>query len=67
MAKVYYVGDWAVQIGPIYAETSFNHSPKGLDFFNYGKWLVAAVEIQRATQHCQCPCLGVLHIPTRRI
>jgi uncharacterized membrane protein len=44
MAKVYYIGDWAVQLGPVYAETSFNHSPKGLDFINYGKWLVAAVE-----------------------
>ena len=38
MAKVYYVGDWAVQLGPVYAETSFNHAPKGLDFINYGKW-----------------------------
>jgi len=44
MAKVYYIGDWAVQVGPVYAETPFNHSPKGLDFINYGKWLVAAVE-----------------------
>lgn len=44
MAKVYYVGDWAVQLGPVYAETSFNHAPKGLDFINYGKWLVSAVE-----------------------
>lgn len=44
MAKVYYIGDWAVQIGPVYAETSFNHAPKGLDFINYGKWLVAAIE-----------------------
>jgi uncharacterized membrane protein len=44
MAKVYYIGDWAVQLGPVYAETSFNHAPKGLDFINYGKWLVAAVE-----------------------
>lgn len=44
MAKVYYIGDWAVQLGPVYAETSFNHAPKGLDFINYGKWLVSAVE-----------------------
>lgn len=44
MAKVYYIGDWAVQIGPVYAETPFNHTPKGLDFINYGKWLVSAVE-----------------------
>ena len=44
MAKVYYIGDWAVQLGPIYAETSFSHVPKGLDFINYGHWLVSAVE-----------------------
>ncbi|MBK1792152.1 glutamine amidotransferase [Persicirhabdus sediminis] len=43
MAKIYYIGDWAVQIGPVYAETSFNHAAKGLDFINYGKWLVEAV------------------------
>ena len=36
MAKVYYIGDWAVQLGPVYAETSFSHVPKGLDFINYG-------------------------------
>lgn len=44
MAKVYYVGDWAVQLGLVYTETSFNHALKGLDFINYGKWLVEAVE-----------------------
>ncbi len=43
MAKVYYIGDWAVQMGPVYAETSFNHAPKGLDVINYGKWLVDAI------------------------
>lgn len=42
--KIYYIGDWAVQIGPVYAETSFNHAAKGLDFINYGKWLLAALE-----------------------
>ncbi len=44
MAKVYYIGDWAIQLGPVYAETSFNHVPKGLDLINYGKWLVQAVQ-----------------------
>lgn len=44
MAKIYYIGDWAVQLGPVYAETSFNHTPKGLDVINYGKWLVSAIE-----------------------
>jgi uncharacterized membrane protein len=44
MKKVYYIGDWAVQLGPVYAETSFNHAPKGLDFINYGTWLLNAIE-----------------------
>ena len=44
MAKIYYVGDWAVLMGPVFAETPFYHSPKGLDIFNYGKWLKDALE-----------------------
>jgi uncharacterized membrane protein len=44
MAKIYYVGDWAVLTGPVFAETPFYHSPKGLDIFNYGKWLKEALE-----------------------
>lgn len=44
MKKIYYIGDWAVQIGPIYAETSFNHAAKGLDFINYGHWLKDVLE-----------------------
>ncbi len=37
MAKIYYVGDWAVLTGPVFAETPFNYAHKGLDIFNYGK------------------------------
>ena len=44
MAKVYYVGDWAVLIGPTFAETPFQHAPKGLEIFNYGVWLKNALE-----------------------
>lgn len=44
MKRIYYIGDWAVQIGPIYAETSFNHAAKGLDFINYGHWLLDALQ-----------------------
>ena len=44
MAKIYYVGDWAVRMGPVFAETPFYHSPKGLEIFNYGKWLKDALE-----------------------
>ena len=44
MAKVYYVGDWAVLTGPVFAETPFYYSHKGLDIFNYGIWLKNALE-----------------------
>lgn len=44
MAKIYYVGDWAVMMGPFFSETPFNHACKGLDIFNYGKWLKAGLE-----------------------
>ena len=44
MANIYYVGDWAVLTGPVFAETPFHYSPKGLDIFNYGKWLKDALE-----------------------
>ena len=42
--KVYYVGDWAILTGPVFAETPFHHSPKGLEVFNYGLWLKDALE-----------------------
>ncbi len=44
MAKIYYIGDWAVLTGPVFAESPFNYSHKGLDIFNYGKWLKTALE-----------------------
>ena len=44
MKKIYYIGDWAVQVGPVYAETSFNHAAKGLDVINYGHWLMDAIQ-----------------------
>lgn len=44
MAKIYYVGDWAVLTGPVFAETPFHYSPKGLEIFNYGTWLKEALE-----------------------
>ena len=39
MAKIYYVGDWAVSCGPVFAETPFNYAFKGLDLYYYGRWL----------------------------
>jgi uncharacterized membrane protein len=44
MAKVYYVGDWAVMTGPVFAESPFYHSPKGVEIYNYGLWLKRALE-----------------------
>lgn len=44
MAKIYYIGDWAVMTGPVFAETPFNYAHKGLEIFNYGKWLKSALE-----------------------
>jgi len=38
------VGDWAVMTGPVFAESPFNYAHKGLDTFNYGKWLKDALE-----------------------
>ena len=35
MAKIYYIGDWAVMLGPMFAETPFNYAWKGED-----RWLV---------------------------
>jgi uncharacterized membrane protein len=42
--RVYYVGDWAVLTGPVFAETPFYYSHKGLDIYNYGHWLKSALE-----------------------
>jgi uncharacterized membrane protein len=44
MAKVYYIGDWAVMCGPVFAETPFNYEFKGLEVYNYGTWLKEALE-----------------------
>ncbi len=44
MSKIYYAGDWAVLTGPVFAETPFYYSHKGLEIFNYGVWLKEALE-----------------------
>jgi uncharacterized membrane protein len=63
MAKVYYIGDWAVQLGPVYAETSFSHVPKGLDFINYGKWMVGAVESSGRYEIVSVPTWDFYNMP----
>ena len=42
--KIYYVGDWAIQLGPQYIESSFHHAVKGTEIINYGKWLLDAIQ-----------------------
>jgi len=49
MTKIYYAGDWAVSLGPVFAETPFNYADKGLDIYYYGKFLTDALE--SAGQH----------------
>jgi uncharacterized membrane protein len=44
MARVYYIGDWAIMTGPVFAETPFNYTYKGLEIYNYGRWLKEALE-----------------------
>jgi uncharacterized membrane protein len=44
MAQIYYIGDWAVMCGPVFAETPFNYAHKGLETVNYGRWLKEALE-----------------------
>jgi len=44
VAKIYYIGDWAVSAGPVFAETPFNYAFKGLDLYYYGRFLKDALE-----------------------
>ncbi|MBN2049800.1 MAG: hypothetical protein JW760_05095 [Spirochaetales bacterium] len=55
MAKIYYAGDWAILTGPTFMETPFHFSPKGLEIFNYGKWLKDALESEGAHQVTSVP------------
>jgi len=31
MAKIYYLGDWAVELSPIYAESPFNYDVRDVE------------------------------------
>ena len=44
MARIYYVGDWSVLMGPPLAETPFHSGGKGTENYNDGTWLKAALE-----------------------
>lgn len=55
MARIYYIGDWAVMCGPVFAETPFNYTYKGLELYNYGKWLKDALESNQKHQVTSVP------------
>jgi uncharacterized membrane protein len=63
MAKIYYVGDWAVELGPVYAETPFNYAFKGTDVFNYGAWLKEALESTGEHQVTSVPSWTFYRLP----
>lgn len=63
MARIYYVGDWAIQIGPVYAETSFNHAPKGLEVIDYGRWLAEALRADGAHEVINVPTWDFYRLP----
>lgn len=44
MAKVLYIGDWAISLGPVFAETPFNYAFKGLEAYRYDHYLRGAIE-----------------------
>ncbi len=44
MAKVLYIGDWAVALGPVFAETPFNYAFKGLETYRYDHYLRDAIQ-----------------------
>ena len=66
MARIYYVGDWAVMLGPVFAETPFNYSPKGTDVFNYGKWLKEALETDNEHDVESVPAWEFYRLPPGR-
>lgn len=63
MAKIYYVGDWAVLLGPSFAESPFQHAPKGLEIFNYGLWLKNALESSGEHQVDSIPSWDFYKLP----
>lgn len=63
---MYYIGDWAVMLGPCFAETPFNYSWKGTDIFNYGHWLKAAIESTGRHEVTSVPTWEFYRLPPGR-
>lgn len=62
MAKIYYIGDWAVMLGPVFAETPFNYAFKGTNVVNYGLWLKEALEATGEHQVTSVPTWEFYHL-----
>jgi uncharacterized membrane protein len=63
MARIYYVGDWAVLIGPVFSESPFSHEVKGTEVFNYGRWLKDALESTGEHQVESVPAWDFYRLP----
>ena len=63
MAKIFYIGDWAVLTGPVFAESPFNYAHKGTEIFNYGKWLKEALEINNTHEVTSIPTWDFYNMP----
>lgn len=63
MAKIFYIGDWAVLTGPVFAESPFNYAHKGTEIFNYGKWLKDALETNNSHEVTSIPGWDFYNMP----
>ena len=66
MAKIYYAGDWAMMLGPVFAETPFNYAWKGADLYNYGHWLKDAIESGGEHEVTSVPAWEFYRLPPGR-
>ena len=66
MAKVFYIGDWAVALGPVFAETPFNYAFKGLQTFRYDHYLKEAIESTGEHTCDTCPTWDFYGMPPGR-
>ena len=58
MARGYHVGDWAVLTGPVFAETPFYYSHKGLDIASAVSSPVYAPADGVVTSYGRCRSIG---------
>lgn len=66
MARVFYVGDWALALGPVFAETPFNYAYKGLETYRYDHYLRDALEASGVHSCDTCPAWDFYTMPPGR-